>query len=100
MAGGVKGAPGRPAETDIVVMAEGLLRGANVTTFWVLRPTKRGYEILVAAPAHDLSIKRTRANGYKDIELFSATAVSTSIMTLRWDGHQYKEHTRTSKAPR
>jgi hypothetical protein len=84
-------------ENDIVVVAAGLLRGANVTTFWVLRPADRGYELLLTAPAHDLVIKRTRSKGYKDIELLSATAVEVSTVSLRFDGRWYQVHARSSK---
>jgi hypothetical protein len=79
-----------PGENDIVVVAEGLLMGANVTTFWVLRPSSRGYELLLAAPAHDLFIRNTRSKGYKDIELFSATAANVSTVALGFDGKRYE----------
>jgi hypothetical protein len=88
------------AENDIVVVATGLLRGANVTTFWVLRPGSRGFEVLLTAPAHDLYVRRTRSKGYRDIELLSATAVDVSTISLRFDGHQYKVYARNSKGIR
>jgi hypothetical protein len=85
-----------PDENDIVVVAAGLLSGANVTTFWVLRPADRSYELLLTAPAHDLVIKRTRSKGYKEIELLSATAVEVSTVSLRFDGKRYQVHARSS----
>jgi hypothetical protein len=84
-------------ENDIVVVAAGLLSGANVTTFWVLRPADRGYELLLTAPAHDLVIKRTRSKGYKNIEFLSATAVEVSTVSLRFDGRRYQVQARSSK---
>jgi hypothetical protein len=89
-----------PDENDIVVVAAGLLGGANVTTFWVLRPAHRGYELLLTAPAHDLGIKRTRSKGYKDIELRSATAVEVSTVSLRFDGRRYQVHASSAKPMR
>jgi hypothetical protein len=86
-----------PEEKDLVVVAAGLLRGANVTTFWVLRPADGGYELLLTAPAHDLIIKQSRSKGYKNIELLSATAVWVSTMSLRFDGRRYEVHTRSAK---
>ena len=86
-----------PDEKDIIVVAIGLLSGANVTTFWVLRPSSRGYELLLNAPAHDLIIRGTRFKGYRDIELFSATAVEVSTVSLRFDGKQYEVHERIPK---
>jgi hypothetical protein len=87
-------------ENDIVVVAAGLLSGANVTTFWFFRPADRGYELLLTAPAHDLVIKRTRSKRYKDIELLSATALEVSTVSLRFDGRRYQVHARSSKAIR
>ena len=84
-------------EKDTVVVAAGLLSGANVTTYWVLRPADRGYELLLTAPAHDLVITRTQSRGYKDIELVSATAVEVSTLSLRFDGRRYQVHARSSK---
>jgi hypothetical protein len=79
-----------PSERDIVVMAAGSLRGANVVEFWVLRPTDRGFEMLLDAPAHDLIVKNSRSNGYRDIELLSATAVTVSTVIVRFDGKKYQ----------
>jgi hypothetical protein len=83
-------------EQDIVVMAVGLLRGANITTFWLFRPARGGYEMLLDAPVHDLIIKNSRSNGYRDIELLSATAVTVSTVILRFDGKAYQIYKKTS----
>ena len=89
-----------PDENDIIAVATGLLRGANVTTFWVLRPSSRGYELLLTAPAHDLFIRGTRSKGYKDIELSSATAGEVSTVSLKFDGKHYEVRARSSKPVR
>lgn len=85
-----------PNEKDIVVMGVGLFRGANVTTFWVFRPTKGGYEMLLDAPVHDLIIKNSRSSGYRDIALLSATAVAVSTVIVRFDGKRYQISKKTS----
>lgn len=79
-----------PSEKDIVVMAVGSLRGANVTEFWVFRPTDRGFEMLLDAPVHDLIVKNSRSNRYRDIELLSATAVTFSTVIVKFDGKKYQ----------
>jgi hypothetical protein len=84
-------------EKDIVVMAVGLLRGANITTFWVLRPTDRGFEMLLDAPVHDLIVKNSRSSGYRDIELLSATAVTVSTVLVKFDGKKYQTYKSKSK---
>ncbi len=81
-----------PEQTDIVVMAEGSLRGSNVTTFWVFRGTASNYELVLTAPAHDLEVKKTRWKGYRDIELTSLTAVKISTVLCRFNGKQYTKH--------
>jgi len=81
---------GTSGETDFVVVAEGPLIGANVTTFWVIRSTPSGYEVVLNAPAHDLSVKPGRAVGLRDIEMLAATAVQVHTVMYRFDGKSYK----------
>jgi hypothetical protein len=56
-------------EADLLVMADGPMRGANVNNFWILRPVQKGYAVILNGPALDLFVKKTRTNGYRDIEL-------------------------------
>jgi hypothetical protein len=69
---------GGSRERDLVVMGTGLLRGANVTPFWVLGPAGGGFRLLLATGGHDLQIKSTRSRGYLDIRVLAATAVDFS----------------------
>jgi hypothetical protein len=78
-----------PREEDLVVVGVGELRGANVSTFWVFRPTTHGHELIMMAPAHDLVVTRARWNGYREIELLSATATKVQTVLLRFDGKRY-----------
>ena len=77
-------------EKDIVVMATGALRGANITTFWVFRPTNRGYELTFKAYEHDLIITNKHWKGYRVIETDSMTAVLIRTAWYRLEGGQYK----------
>jgi hypothetical protein len=73
---------------------QGLVSGANVTAFWVFRPSRQGgYTLLLAGPAHTLSIRADKTNGYRDIELLSATAIDVKTVLLRFDGSAYKPST-------
>ena len=49
------------------------------------------FELLLNAPAHDLYVRNARTNGYRDIEILVATAVSVSTVTLKFDGERYKQ---------
>jgi hypothetical protein len=86
-----------PNERDIIVVGKGPLSGANITTFWVLRPSGTGFDMLLNVPAHDLIVKRRRSKGYRDIEAWSATAVTVSSVSFRFDGSQYKPAKRALK---
>lgn len=79
-------------ETDFVVMARGPLAGGNVVTFWVFRGTPHGHELVLAAPMHDLIVKNTRWNGYRDVELASMSAVKISTVLCRFDGKRYVKY--------
>jgi hypothetical protein len=86
-----------PDERDIVVVATGRLRGANVTTFWVLRPTGHGFELLLTAPAHDLIVRNSRSQGYRDIQILATPGIRVSAVSFRFDGNQYKVYGRSSE---
>ncbi len=83
------------AEKDLVVIAEGPLSGANVTTFWIFRATDHGYELLLNAPAHDMVVKNSRTNSYRDIELLSATAVTMSKVLCKFKDGTYLPATKS-----
>lgn len=81
-----------PNEQDLIVMGTGPLRGANVIPFWVFCVAANGYELVLASPAHDLIVKKTRWRGHRDIELISITAREISTVLCRFDGKKYKQY--------
>ncbi len=87
-------------QVDLIVLAEGPLRGANVTTFWVFCATDRGYVLALAASAHDLTLKNSRSHGYRDLEIASMTAVQISTVLFRFNGERYAEYAAKSQAIR
>jgi hypothetical protein len=84
-------------EKDLVVIAKGPLMGANVTTFWIFRPGDHRYELVLKAAAHTMVVKSARSNGYEDVELWSATAITESLVLCRFDAGTYRPSTRNSK---
>src|SRR3954465_13984394 len=64
-----------PRNGDLLVVAQGPLRGSNVTTFWVFARTNHGFQLVLTAPAHDLLIRSSRSRAYRDIETTSMTAL-------------------------
>ncbi len=80
---------GGRGEKDLIVVAEGLLRGANVDTFWVFVHRDQGYALVLTVPAFDIIVKSSRTNGYRNIEASAATAVTVTTASFRFDGHRY-----------
>ena len=81
-----------PDEKDLVIEAEGELRGANICKFWVFAALPSGYRLVLAAPAHDLIVLKETWEGFHKIELLSATAVSVHTVLLRLEGDRYKPY--------
>ena len=46
--------------------------------------------MILNGPAHNLSLRKTRTNGYFDIELVSATAIKVYTADLRFNGKEYR----------
>ena len=82
-----------PDEIDFIAVGEGPLRGSNVNTFWVFRPSPRGFELILTVVAHDLVVTRELSRGYRNIETIAATAVRVSSVSYRFDGKTYKPRT-------
>jgi len=89
-----------PRQRDLVVEAEGALAGGNVITFWIFRATAHGHELVLKAPAHDLIVKNTRWNGYRNVELASMSAAEISTVLCRFDGKKYARYKAWSKSIR
>jgi hypothetical protein len=81
---------GSSGQEDLIVVAEGPLRGANETTFWVFIHGGEGYTLAFKFFAHDLIVKESRSNGHRDLEMLEATAATVTDISFRFDGHEYK----------
>jgi hypothetical protein len=80
---------GNAREVDLIVMSVGPVHGANVTMFWIFRPTAYGQELIFTGGGHDLRVKSTRWNGYRDIETLAVTMQKVSTVFYRFDGKKY-----------
>jgi hypothetical protein len=85
------------SEMDLLVEGESLLRGANVNSFWIFRPTSTGFAQILNAPAHDLFIKHSRTRGYRNVEIMALTATRVMTVEYRFDGNQYQPRSRTNE---
>jgi hypothetical protein len=81
---------GSSIEEDFVLVGRGPMVGANITQFWVFRATTRGYRLVLQASAHDLIVMNKVRNGFREIELLSATGIAVRTVLLRFDGERYK----------
>lgn len=82
---------GTKSSKDVIVMGEGLLRGANIIPFWVFVHDGEGFRLALTVRALDLEVKRTRSHGYLDLEANAATARTVKTVRFRFDGNEYKE---------
>jgi len=89
-----------PRVDDLIVEAEGSLRGANVNMFWVFVTTPRGHRLVLKAPAHDLIVENARTHEYRDITMRSATASAVTSDNMRFNGKQYTLHHQKTEAVR
>jgi len=80
------------AQPDLIVVGEPPLSGANVANFWIFRATGSRYQVVMSAPAHDLSLLQSRHNGLRDIHLTSMSAAQINTSILHFDGTQYVLH--------
>jgi len=78
-----------PSKGDLLVVAQGPLRGSNVTTFWVFAGSRDGFQLVLTAPAHDLRIRSSRSRAYRDIETTSMTASQVASDVYRFNGKRY-----------
>jgi hypothetical protein len=81
----------------MLVEGEGVLRGANVNTFWVFVQTAHGLKLALMIPAHDLMVRPQRFGGYKTIEAASMNCCTVFTTRLRFDGKRYIELGHSSK---
>jgi hypothetical protein len=81
---------GSSGQKDLIVVAEGPLRGANITTFWIFLHGDEGYRLAFKFFAHDLIVMESRFNGYRDLEMLEATAATVTDILFRFDGREYK----------
>jgi hypothetical protein len=59
------------------------------TMFWAFRPTVSGHELIFTGGGHDLRVKTSRTNGYRDIETLAVTMQKASTVLYRFDGKKY-----------
>jgi hypothetical protein len=81
---------GQSGGTYLVVMAAGLMRGANINPFWIFRHAPNSCDLLLSVGAHDLEVLKARTNGLPDVKIASATAVDYFESKYKFDGKNYQ----------
>lgn len=66
--------------------------GPYTSRFWVLRETAKGYDLVLAVDAHDLSVLRSKWKGHYEIETSVSTLHGTKPMVFRFDGRLYRQY--------
>lgn len=86
---------GDDQQPDLIVQAQTLcFMGAHNTTFWIFTKRSRNatpnYELTFDVAVDFLKILKTSANGYRNIETASHTAVELSTIIWKFDGLKYQ----------
>jgi|GEM_PF-2881221 hypothetical protein len=79
------------------VVANYPVAGANTTFFWIFRTTGKGHNLILTAMAHNLNVKSTRWNGFKEIEVLSVTLGQANVGLYRFNGTGYTLYKATSE---
>ncbi len=79
----------RMNEPDLIVVANVPVSGANTTMFWLFRSTTNGHELILAAGAHDLIVKKKGRKGFRDIRTYSVIMMHATTLSYRFDGTKY-----------
>ena len=82
---------------DLVVVGQGPVRGANVTTFWVFCPAEGGWQQALKVSTHTLLLKDAHTRGLREIDAESASAAEVFRVSYRYDGLQYKSYKEVSE---
>ena len=80
---------GQAKGPDLVVVANPPISGANTTTFWIFRTSTRDHQLVLTAMAHDLTIKKTRWMGLRDIQTVTVTMMEATTVSYKFDGKRY-----------
>lgn len=75
---------------DIVVMGQGIILGANVTTFWVFRGTANGYRLILSNTGLQLVIGKKKTNDFLDIDIVGMSATKIYIKSFKFLNLKYK----------
>ena len=90
----------RADETDLIVLPvsrpaaemkpapNACFFGPYTTKWWILRKVNEGYQVILTVDAHDIGLKQTRSNGYRDIEAGISTMQGTTVTVYKFDGHR------------
>jgi hypothetical protein len=85
-------------ELDLVVVPKnGLLFGANVGPIWVFHKTAKGYDEVLSISVHDLRVLKTKWKGFREIQVYSMTAVTVTTEIFRFDGQRYVSFNKVTK---
>lgn len=63
--------------------------GPYTSRFWVLRENEKGYDLVLAVDAHDLTVLRSKWMGLYEIETSVSNLHGTRTSVFRFDGKKY-----------
>ncbi len=77
---------------DLVVKAQRpCLFGANIGPFWIFHRLGRSYKLVLSVSTLELSVLKTTANSFRNIQTSSASAVQVFTRIYKFNGRRYEE---------
>lgn len=78
------------AQSDYVVKPENAcLFGANIVPFWIFRKNGGKYDLMIHAYSLGLDVLPGKTKGYRDVEIFAASATIGFGAKYKFDGKKY-----------
>lgn len=85
-------------EVDLVAIGSAPMSGADNGWFWVIGSVRKNPKILLWAGGNCLTLLHSKSFGYKDIQTVWSSPQETITTLYKFDGKQYKQSRKTSKA--
>lgn len=76
--------------SDIIVMGQGQMLGANVTTFWAFEGSDTGYRLVLTAVGLQLIIGENKRNRFYQIDVARMTASEIFLQHYEYEKSEYQ----------
>jgi hypothetical protein len=79
----------------VLVVTYGCLLGAHSAPYWIFRRTPRGHELILEVSGHGLRLLKSRAGGFREVQVYDSNAGYETVLLFKFDGKEYRLSKRT-----